>query len=550
MAYIKRDGMTTKKEEYVPKETVKEVMEYPFRGLESRGVRKDTCKKFGVRAGVSETDGKTVEAFYFPSYNQKGVLTGYKKQDLTKDKSEKYHWSVIGSLSISNKLFGQDVAEAVQRKRGTLVYVEGEWDCLSVHQSSVDSVAGTKYEGMEPFVVSVPLGTANSVESTLHNTDFVTSFTDLCLFFDDDFCTPAERQKNIMKGHEAREAVASAMVGTGLTLSTITPPNGFKDASDLLQAGKAEELAKLVQFGKKPYQAEKIVQASSVTYEEMMTKREEGVYTNSFPELNKKLHGFRPSELCVLTAPSNVGKSFVTADFAYDFLEAGKKVAMLFLEETNKETLMRIVSRRLNVNFNRFKDDPASCASGGKIKEAYDWATQDGNLFFLDHFGSMPVNDLLNKINHFHKVNGVDFLILDHLSLVISGSAVADERKELDLAMTSLATYCAANPVGIIVVAHLNRGVAAEFKAPKGKENEPFFVSVGKEMMRGSASLEQLAWIVLGLEPEILPDKSRGRARISVLKNRPFGYLGIADVFQMDDETGRLISEGSVQHSF
>ena len=92
MAYEKGSKYMKQQEQFVPKETLKEVLEYPFRGLESRGVRKDTCEKFGVRAGVSEVDGKTVEAFYFPSYNQKGKITGYKKQDITKDKRFWFFW--------------------------------------------------------------------------------------------------------------------------------------------------------------------------------------------------------------------------------------------------------------------------------------------------------------------------------------------------------------------------------------------------------------------------------------------------------------------------
>ena len=73
---------------------------------------------------------------------------------------------------------------------------------------------------------------------------------------------------------------------------------------------------------------------------------------------------------------------------------------------------------------------------------------------------------------------------------------------KLDIVMTELA-YCASNDVCIIAVSHLNRDIAKDFKAQKGKENEPFWVSVTKESMRGSSSLEQLSWIVLGIEPEI-----------------------------------------------
>ena len=130
--------------------------------------------------------------------------------------------------------------------------------------------------------------------------------------------------------------------------------------------------------------------------------------------------------------------------------------------------------------------------------------------------------------------------MLDHLSIVISGNHVTDERKELDMVMTELATFCAANDVCIIAVSHINRSNASDFKPPKDKEDQPFWVPVTKESMRGSAALEQLAWIVLGLEPQIMPDRSRGNVRLVVLKNRPWSYLGVADEFRMNQMTGLL----------
>lgn len=541
MAYEKRNGMSKQQEEYVPKETLKDVMSYPFRGSEARGVRKETCEKFGVRAGVSEADGKTIEAFYFPSYNQKGKIIGYKKQDLTKDKSEKFHWSTVGAVTISNKLFGQEVAENIQRKKATLVYTEGEWDTLSCYQAMCDQVKGTKFEGMEPFVVSLPMGTASAVEATLHNSEFVQAFDSLCLFFDDDYCTPAEKQKNIMKGHEAREAVAGALIGSPLSLFVVTTEGSFKDASDMLQAGKSDELAKLVQFGKRAYSAEKIVKASDISFEDLIEKREEGLYIDCFPELMNKIHGFRKGELVLVTSPSGVGKSTVTSIFASGFLKAGERVGMIYLEETNKETLQRMVAGKLKVNYNKFKNDPLSCASREEIKVAYDSIVEDDQLIMLGHFGSLPITELMSKIKHMHLVEKCGYIILDHLSVVISGSDIANERKELDMVMTELAAFCAANDVCIIAVSHINRGDGTLFKAPKGKEDEPFWVKVTKEMMRGSAALEQLSFIILGLEPEILPDRSRGNVRLTVLKNRPWSYLGVADEFSVDEDTWEVI---------
>lgn len=539
--------------EYTPKETLQEVMTFPFVECKERAIRKETCERFGIRAAVSTKDGTTVEAFYFPSYNQKGKLVGYKKQDLTKGKEERGHWTAIGSVSINNKMFGQDVAETIQRKRNNVVNTEGEWDAVSVYQACVDNVKGTKFEGLEPFVVSIPLGTANAVESILHNKDFVESFDAYTFFFDDDFATPAEHKKGVMKGHEAREAVAGALVGNGQSLFIITPDHEFKDASDYLQRGKSNELAKLVQFGKRPFSAEKIVKAGDIELDDLLAPREEGIYVNCFPNLMKKIHGFRTRELVVLTSPSGVGKSTVTSIFASAFLEAGEKVGLMYLEETNKETFQRMIASKLKVSYIKFKDKPLECATREQIKAAYDEIVNQNQLVMLGHFGSMPISDFMQKIKHMTLVEGCRYIVVDHLSLLISGSVVDNERKELDLVMTELAAFCAANDVCIIAVSHINRSAAEQFKPPKQKEGEegkPYWVSVTKEMMRGSASLEQLSWIVLGLEPQINSDRSRGNVRLTVLKNRPWGYLGVADEFTVDEDTWEVLLAEHQEVSF
>jgi archaellum biogenesis ATPase FlaH len=532
------------------KETVEEVLKYPFLEAKERGITKETCEKFGVRAAISQTDGKTIEAYYFPSYNSKGKIVGFSKQDITKPKEEKFHWTAVGSVAISNKLFGQEQTEGLNRKRTNLIITEGQWDCLSVFQALVDNVKGTKYEGLEPMVVSIPLGTGNAVESILHNEPYVKTYDSLTIFFDDDYCTPAETKKGILKGHEAREAVASAFVSSGISLMTVVPDEGFKDASDYLQAGKSQELAKLVQFSKRPYSAEKIIKASDISLEELLEPRPEGVYVDCFPKLMEKIHGFRTRELILLTSPSGVGKSTTTSIFASAFMQTGYKVGMIYLEETNKETLQRMVAAKLKVNYLKFKDKPLECASLEVITEAYESIANDDKLIMLGHFGSLPISELMSKIKHMHLVEGCKYILLDHLSLVVSGSIVDNERKELDIVMTELAAFCAANEVCIIAVSHINRSNADGFKPPKGEEDKPFWVKVTKESMRGSASLEQLSFIILGLEPEIKPDRSRGKVRLTVLKNRPWSYLGVADEFTIDENTWEVILAEDEVHEF
>lgn len=841
-----------------PEETVQDILKYPIMAITERGLTKETCEKFGVRTGLSEKDGKTPEAYYFPQYNQKGTVVGFKKRDITVPKEDEGHWSAIGSVSVGHKLFGQEACETNPRKRTMLILCEGEEDMMSIWQACTDSVKGTKYAGLEPMVVSITLGTKNAVENVLRNKGFIDSFESVAFFFDDDYCTPQELKRGAMKGHEARDAVAGALLGGHLQMWTFVPTNGFKDASDYLQAGKSELLAKTVQFEKRPYSAQKIVKASDVSLEEIMAPRPEGIYVKEFPGLMEKIHGFRTREFVMVTAPSgcvdantefltksgwkkiseysstdlvgqytdrgelqfvkplqyiklpckelnsvktqlidmqlcddhtfvyftrgsntprkmlfsevmrkhsensrgfsgqiattfkysgtgvdmtegelrlqvavmadgrivregannytqmrftkerkyrrlidlctqfnlkfkdnglsgtvrkqyevivwpkcrdkffdakywnctseqlaiicdevlkwdgcestqqysstrpgdadfiqfafatigrrstvgrdsriekytneypgvvninrrgpkaglcggstskapivkvpttdgfkycfqvpsgmlvlrrngrifitgNCGKSTVVSFFSNAFIAEGERVGQIYLEETNKETLQRAIASKLKVNYLKFKNNPTSVASMDRIEQAYKEITEDDKVVMLSHFGSLPISELMNKIKHMHFVEGCRYIILDHLSMVISGSDVQDERKELDMVCTELAAFCAANDVCVIAVAHLNRSAAEMFKPPKGKENEPFWVRITKEMMRGSSALEQLAFIVIGLEPEIMPDRSRGRVRFTVLKNRPWSYLGAADEFELDDDSWEVI---------
>lgn len=525
-----------------PKESVQDVLELPFRGNQERGVTRQTCEKFGVRAAVSEKDGKTVVSYYFPSLNARGEVTGFMKQDLTKPKDESGHWTAVGKVGINNKLFGQDIAEQINRKHTNFTVTEGQWDCLSVYQSQLKSLEDTKYEGQEPFVVSIPLGTKNSVEALLHNKDFVKSFDSMTIFFDDDSCTPAEIKKGIMRGKEAREAVAAAFIGE-VNLFSVLPQYGYKDANDYLQdyneaigdlTARQLALAKLVQFDRKPLITEKIVHVEDVSFEELTTPLELGIQVNCFPKLNEMMGGFRTGELTIVTASSGAGKTTSLSKIADDIVDQNEKVGMIYLEEPIKKTLQRIVASRLKVSYKEFKKNPLACATEQEIQSVYNDLKDKSRVVFLDHFGSMPITELMAKVKHLYFVENCRYILLDHLSMVISGSDVKDERKEIDIVMTELAAFCAANDVGIIVVVHLNRQ-GSSVNAPKGKEDEPFWASISLSHLRGSGGLEQLSWNVLSLEREYMPDKKRGRVRWTILKNREFGELGIADVFSLND---------------
>jgi twinkle protein len=58
--------------------------------------------------------------------------------------------------------------------------------------------------------------------------------------------------------------------------------------------------------------------------------------------------------------------------------------------------------------------------------------------------------------------------------------------------------------------------------------------------LRGSAGLEQMSWNVVGLERDQQGD-TKDISKIRVLKNRTFGFTGVADTLKFDAQTGRLL---------
>jgi len=126
------------------------------------------------------------------------------------------------------------------------------------------------------------------------------------------------------------------------------------------------------------------------------------------------------------------------------------------------------------------------------------------------------------------------WIILDHLSIVVSDQEVADERKAIDAIMTKLRQLVQETGVGLFLVSHLRR--------PQGKAHEDGG-QISLAELRGSASIAQLSDMVIGLErnqqhedPEI-----RNTTTVRVLKNRFSGLTGPACYLYYDKDTGRMV---------
>ncbi len=129
------------------------------------------------------------------------------------------------------------------------------------------------------------------------------------------------------------------------------------------------------------------------------------------------------------------------------------------------------------------------------------------------------------------KALGVEYLVLDHLSIVVSGLDSGDERRIIDNTMTKLRALVEECKIGLILVSHLKR--------PEGRGHENG-AETSLAQLRGSASIAQLSDIVCGLERDQQNAEARNTTNIRVLKNRFSGDTGLASTLTYSHITGRL----------
>ena len=527
MGYHTKPKKRKYKEEFSNKETVEEVKEYPIKAIPERGLKKSTCKYFGIRVGISEVDGETIEAIYFPYYTGK-QLTGYKKKDLTVAKNDDFHFTTIGKVSSKCDLFG---SHKVPKSGKKIFTVEGELDVATTWQILYER---SDYKGKKhiPAVVGIG-GTSWAAVQVSNSMSLYKNFTENVFLFDQDEANFFEKKDGVKKGKEALQDVAKLI--PNMLVATISE----NDPNDMLIEGKAEELYWALVAKARAYVPHTLVEGS-VGLEKLMKPLEHGVYVDCFPKTMNMLRGFRKSEMTVILAPAGVGKTTITKEIGYALNCAGESIFHIFLEEDLEKTQQSYVALDNNVMLNRLRENP-KLISEENWKKSEQKLLDNGRTLWMDHFGSVNPEVLMDDVR-WAEANHYDYILLDHISMVFSGLKTSNERKDIDLLLTELAAFTKGGAVHPIVITHIKREQKVKKKDRDGNIEYPYWDNVALDAARGSAIFEQTAWNIIAIEPEIKEDGTRGRVRLRVLKNREWSTLGITDILKMDENTGRMVT--------
>lgn len=461
--------------------------------LPKRALTEETCAQF--RYTVSEYRGQKVQVANY--VGEEGQVIAQKIRFPNKE------FEFLGDAKHAG-LYGQHL----WRDKGKRVVItEGEIDALSISQMQ---------SGRWP-VVSVPNGAQGAKKSIQKALEWLEGFDEVVFCFDMDEPGQAAARECALLLSPGKAKIASLPL---------------KDANDMLKAGRVKETIDAL-WGAKTYRPDGIV--AGVDLWESVAKPDDLAAGVPYPwaGLNGPTRGLRRAELVTLTAGSGVGKSAICREIAHHLIQQGETVGYIALEESTKRTALGLMGIALNrpIHLNREGLDETA------LKAAFDSSVGSGRCYLYDHFGSCDSENLIARIRYLARGCGCGWIVLDHLSIVVSGIGDGDERRLIDNVMTKLRSLVQETGVGMILVSHLKR--------PEGRGHEEG-AQTSLAQLRGSAAIAQLSDMVIGCERDLQSDEDRHKTTLRVLKNRFSGETGVACELIYNPETGRLAEASSV----
>ena len=478
-----------------------ELIQGEVKALKKRHITVETVARYGYMSGTYKG-----EVCQIAQYRKKGEIVAQHIRLPNKD----FKW--LGD-SKDVELYGQHLCKTSNGKR--IVITEGEIDCLTVSQAF-----GNKWE-----CVSIPSGSKSARKSLKQHLEFLESYEDIVLAFDDD--------------EPGREAVNECAVLFSPGKLRVATWNGCKDANELLMQGRGAEVAQCI-FNAKAYRPDGIVNGCDL-WEKIQKPIEWGL---SYPweELTNATYGIRLNELIAIGAGTGMGKTDLVKEIVTHLVCHHKQnVGLVFLEESNKDTAIGIMNKAASKLFHI----PGMLYTDEEKKEAYEATMGTNRVYMYDHFGHTDYETIKSRIRFMAVSCGCQYIFLDHITALVSGDKDGDERKQLDYIMTDLASLVRELNINIHFISHLTTA--------EGKPHEEGG-RVQIRHFRGSRAIGQWSSFMFGLERNQQADTTEERhtSTLRILKDRYTGRAtGFTQLLRYNQETGRLIpiSKEEVQHN-
>ena len=412
----------------------------------------------------------------------------------------------------ANKTFSWEGATGNTYLFGIQNFPRASAKSITVCEGEIDTLAAFQMNGAKWPVVGIPSATA--LRAVKDHLKYLNSFEHIYLCMDNDEA-----------GKKAKNDIAALFEPGKCKIVDVSP---LKDVGEWLAGGKAEDFVRRW-WNAVGYTPEGIIRGSSMW--EMLTEVDDTVCVPyPYVGLQDMTYGLRKQELVTITAGSGLGKSAFVRELMHHLLNVtDDNIGCMFFEESTKRTGIGFLS----ISANKPLHLPDHGVSLDELRVAYDATLNTDRVFFYDSFGSNTLENIISHVRHMAKALDCKWIVLDHLSIIVSSQENGDERKAIDEIVTKLRTLIQETKVGLIMVSHLRR--------PQGQGHEDG-AETSLSQLRGSAAIAQLSDMVIGLERDGQHENDiiRNTTRVRVLKNRFSGTTGLATHLYYDKVTGRL----------
>lgn len=475
-----------------------------YTALTRRRLTEETCR-FWSYMTATDSFGKHVQVAQYLNSNRQVVAQKLRYPDKT------FPWKNRQGFK---GLYGQWLWKTGGKK---VVITEGELDALSVSQAQ---------DNKWP-VVSLPDGTTSAPKAIKEALEWLEGFEQVILFFDND-----------EPGRKAVDEV-KRLLSPGKAHVTWAP-EGYKDASDLLQAGKASEIVKCV-WNAKQYRPDGIVSGADIL---KRLKERPKVTSFSYPDFMDKLNwmsggGFRLGELDTWTSGTGMGKTTIIKALQHHVFHTTEfNQTLIHLEEPLEDTAIDLISYELGQRVSLGEVEVSQGTIDAAADRLFTATDEHGNprLQLYDAFGSLEDDSLYGIIRYMTVAGGCKVFWLDHLSILVSDmDQDGDERRRIDSIMHNLKSLTVELGVYIGLISHLNKPQGS------GKSFETGAVPT-LDNLRGSGAIKQFSNGVYAIsrDQQAANPIARNTSTITVLKCRKTGRTGTADYVLFNDQTGRL----------
>lgn len=456
---------------------------YTYEPISWRSVSRDTMQSFGCLAKINK-DGEPVE-LGFPYDNGSWKIRRLDKK------------SFYSKGDMSNAtLFGKTKFSAGSARAITIT--EGELDALSVAE-----MLGTGYP-----VVSVRSASSAGADCSA-NREYLNSFEKIYLCLDNDD-----------PGRKATEDIARLFDFNKIYHVKLTR---FKDANEYLTNGESKTF-KNMWWNARRFLPEGVISTQAEFDSIIENARMKEGTPWPFQQLQSMTYGIRTGESVLLTAMEGIGKTEIVRAVEYHLLKTTEdNIGVIHLEESKARLLQGLAGYELKTPVHL----PESQVSDEEVKRAIASITKrDDRLHLYSHFGSSDPDVILDVIRFLVTSCRCKYILLDHITMVVSGLSDEDERKVLDYISTRLAMMVEELDFALIFVSHVN---------DEGRT-------------RGSRNISKIAdlWVHLDRDQNALTERERNTTHLTIRKNRFAGRTGPAGRLAFDLSTFTIADEATV----